>query len=76
MYQLDTLAHRISLHGIETHEEEVKGFADWAFRRGLSPTLAGILADDGAPAAARERAFARLTVAARSLQPAGFESVA
>lgn len=69
MNHLDTLAHNIATFGIDRYEDEVLAFADSAFRRGIAPTLAGILADPTNPPVARERAFARLAMAARSSRP-------
>jgi hypothetical protein len=63
MYDLDTLAHQIATFGIDRYETEVQAFASSAYRRGIAPTLVGILADRANPAVARERAFARLTQA-------------
>ena len=76
MANLDTLAHNIATFGIDRYEDEVRAFADSAYRRGLAPTLAGILADPSNPAVARERAFARLARAARSERRGLLDSVA
>ena len=63
MNDLDTLAHLIATFGIDRYETEVQAFAASAYRRGIAPSLAGILADPVNPAVARERAVARLTQA-------------
>jgi hypothetical protein len=76
MAHLDTLAHNIATFGIDRYEDEVRAFADAAYRRGIAPTLAGILADPSNPAVARERAFARLASAARSTSHSALNSVA
>lgn len=61
----DDLAHDIATFGIDRFESEVQAIADYAFRLGIAPTLAGILSDPAAPPVARERAFARLVAALR-----------
>lgn len=66
MADLDILAHQIATFGIDKYEDEVLAFAASAYRRGVGPTLVGILADPANPTVARERAFARLTAAVRS----------
>ena len=76
MANLDTLAHNIATFGIDRYEDEVRAFADSAYRRGISPTLAGILADPSNPAVARERAFARLATAVRNTARGALDSVA
>ena len=76
MAHLDTLAHNIATFGIDRYEDEVRVFADSAYRRGIAPTLAGILADPSNPAVARERAFARLATVARNSPRGMLDSVA
>ncbi|HVR32746.1 MAG TPA: hypothetical protein VMS74_08550 [Acidimicrobiia bacterium] len=66
MADLDILAHHIATFGIDKYEDEVLAFAASAYRRGVGPTLVGILADQTNPTVARERAFARLATAVRS----------
>lgn len=75
MYDLDTLAHNIAAFGIDRFETEVQAIADHAFRRGISPTMAALVADSTAPTVARERAYARL-VAALAKEPTALSSVA
>ena len=75
MYDLDTLSHNIATFGIERFETEIHAFADRAHRRGISPAMAAVLADQTEPSVARERAYARL-VAAFAKEPAELHSVA
>jgi hypothetical protein len=72
MQELDRLAHDIALHGIHHQEEQMRRLADWAVRSGVHPAIAGILADPDAPPVARERAFARVSAAARLHQSLDF----
>lgn len=76
MAELDILAHNVATFGIDRYEDELRVFADTAYRRGIAPTLAGILADPSNPAVARERAFARLATAVRRSGPSTLDSVA
>lgn len=76
MANLDTLAHNIATFGIDRYEDEVRAFADSAYRRGIAPTVAGILADPSNPAVARERAFGRLVAASRTAGLGILDSVA
>lgn len=75
MYDLDTLAHNIAAFGIDRFESEVQAIADHAYRRGISPTVAALVADRSEPTVARERAYARL-VAALTREPTTLSSVA
>ncbi|MEX2655376.1 MAG: hypothetical protein WD532_10175 [Acidimicrobiia bacterium] len=76
MTRLDTLAHDIARYGIDRFETEVIEFADAAYRRGVAPTLAAILADPTGPAVSRERAFGRLAAAVLREVPISLDSVA
>jgi len=76
MNELDTLAHDIARYGIDRYEDEVRIFADSAFRRGIAPALAGILADTSNPSIVRERAFGRLSAAVQRHGRIGLDSVA
>lgn len=75
MYDLDALGHNIATFGIDRFEIEVQAIADHAFRRGISPAIAALVADSNEPPVARERAYARL-VAALAKEPTKLSSVA
>lgn len=76
MHQLDTLAHDIATFGIDRYEDEVRVFANSAFRRGIAPAVAGILADPTNPSIVRERAFGRLAAAVHRHRRTGLGIVA
>lgn len=76
MADLDILAHHIATFGIDKYEDEVLALAASAYRRGVGPTLVGILADPTNPTVARERAFARLATAVRSSNNHSLSTVA
>lgn len=71
MQDLDRLAHDISNRGIDSYDHAVRHLADQAFRLGISPAVAAVLADPHAPSVARERAFARVAMAMRSRHSLG-----
>lgn len=66
MPDLDTLAYDVATFGIDLFESQIQAVADYAGRRGIAPTLVGILRDPDSPVPARERALARLAAAVRS----------
>lgn len=75
---LGVLATLIAEHGIEVvaASGRLEGVVRAARRAGAFATLSALVADDTAPAVARERAFGRLASQLTALRPSARRSVA
>lgn len=63
---LDQLESRIAIAGSTGTDPQLRQIAELLIRRGILPTIAGILADADAPEPVRMRALARASQALRS----------
>jgi hypothetical protein len=71
VHDMDELAHRVAVEGIDAHPAAVIELAHAAHDLGVAQVLIDVLVDPAEPEAARLRAFGRIASALSAVTPSG-----